>query len=326
MTAPAGIRRQAGQPEQAGQPVRSDRELTTPATRPPDTGNRAFWVMVTLAAAGRLVIMLGACCLTMVIVRRVVAAGVSVLWASWPSLLPGEALLAVTGAGLAVGLWSLARSAWHTVAFTRQVRRRRAPIPALLAEQAGRAGVARGRLVVIGAAAPFALTYGVLRPRVLVSTGLAEVLAGGELAAVLTHEQEHVRGRDPVKAVVARALPARYFYVPYLARLRARYIAGRELAADRAAIAACGRAPLAGALLTVSGGPAWAAAAPAAAMAGHTLLGARVSQLETGTEPPVPPAGRRVIAASFAAVALTAAAIAWSAVIVWFYLPMCVAR
>ncbi len=122
-------------------------------------------------------------------------------------------------------------------------------------------GPRRGRLIVVDAGAPFALTYGLARPRVLASTGLASTLTGQELAAVLTHEREHVRGRDPLKSVVARALPARFFYLPYLARLRARYTAGRELAADRAALAACGRAPLAGALLKASAGPAWAAAA-----------------------------------------------------------------
>ncbi len=317
MSAPAGI----SQP--VSTPAGSSRDVSAPAARPPDTGNRAFWLMAGLAVVSRLVIMLGACCLAMIMVMRVSAGGIGALWASRPSLLPGAALLAITGAGLVRGTWSLARSARHTAAFTRQIRRRRSGVPARLAEIAGRAGIAGGRLVAIEAAAPFALTFGVLRPRVLVSTGLAGTLTGSELAAVLAHEREHVRGRDPLKSVVARVLPARYFYVPYLARLQARYTAGRELAADRAALAACGRAPLAGALLTVAEGPAWAAAAPSAAMAGQALLDARVSQLETGTEPPVLPAGRRVIAASLAAAALTVAVLAWSAMLIAHYMPMC---
>lgn len=60
----------------------------------------------------------------------------------------------------------------------------------------------------------FALTYGVLRPRVLASTGLAATLSDAELAAVLAHEREHLRGRDPLKKVLARAIPARHFYLP----------------------------------------------------------------------------------------------------------------
>jgi Zn-dependent protease with chaperone function len=73
---------------------------------------------------------------------------------------------------------------------------------------------------------PFALTYGALRPRVLASTGLAETLTGAELAAVLAHEREHLRGRDPLKNVLARAIPARYFYLPALAGQQARFTAG----------------------------------------------------------------------------------------------------
>jgi beta-lactamase regulating signal transducer with metallopeptidase domain len=280
--------------------------------------------MVALVAAARAAIMLGACCLAMLLVMRVAAAGVGALWAPGPSLLPGAALLTVTAAGLARGAWSLARSARHTAAFSREVRRLRTLVPGHLDEAASRVGTA-WRLVAVEDAAPFALTYGLVRPRVLASTGLAAKLDGGELAAVLAHEREHVRSRDPLKSVVARVLPARYFYLPYLSRLRARYTVGRELAADRAALAACGRAPLAGALLKAADGPAWAASAPAAAMGTSALLEARITQLETGAEPRYPPAGRVMIAASLAATALTAAAVAWSAVVIAHYMPMCAA-
>jgi Zn-dependent protease with chaperone function len=44
---------------------------------------------------------------------------------------------------------------------------------------------------------------------VLASTGLAAALTDAELAAVLAHEREHLRGRDPLKNVLARAIPAR---------------------------------------------------------------------------------------------------------------------
>ncbi len=96
------------------------------ASRRPDTGNRAFCLMAGLAVAARVVIVAGACCLAVVIARRVAAAGAGALWVSRPDLLPGAALLAVTGAGLARGAWALGCSAWHTVAFARQVSRRRA--------------------------------------------------------------------------------------------------------------------------------------------------------------------------------------------------------
>ncbi len=245
------------------------------------------------------------------------------LWETYPSLLPAAALLAVTGAGLARGTWSAARALGQTTAFHRGARARRVPVPARLARAAARAGIPARRLAAVTASAPFALTYGLFRPRILASTALAADLDGAELAAVLAHEREHVRRRDPLKDLIARILPARFFYLPWLAHLQARYAAGRELAADRAALARHPRAALAGALLKVSAPPGWAAA-PAAAMSTAALLDARITQLETGTEPPLPRA-RPAAAASAAATALTAVAAGWSALVIAHYMPLCAA-
>ncbi|WP_162231680.1 M48 family metalloprotease [Allosalinactinospora lopnorensis] len=104
-------------------------------------------------------------------------------------------------------------------------------------------------------------------------------------------------------------LLAREFYLPALRHLSERFVAGRELAADRRAITRCGTRPLAGALLRVLSPPAWAAS-PAAAMAGATTVDARITQLETGSEPPLPPIPRRswLVSAMIAAVVLAGAA------------------
>lgn len=291
--------------------------------RQPNTGSRAFWLMTALAGAARALIIAGSCCLVTVIARQVTGHGISALWETYPSLLPAAALLAVTGAGLARGTWSAARALGQTAAFHRGARARRVPVPARLARAAARAGIPARRLAAVTASAPFALTYGLFRPRILASTALAADLDGAELAAVLAHEREHVRRRDPLKDLIARILPARFFYLPWLAHLQARYAAGRELAADRAALARHPRAALAGALLKVSAPPGWAAA-PAAAMSTAALLDARITQLETGTEPPLPRARPAAVAASAAATALTAAA-GWSALVIAHYMPLCAA-
>src|SRR5258706_13521444 len=67
-----------------------------------------------------------------------------------------------------------------------------------------------------------------VRPRVLISPGLAVTLSDAELAAVLSHEREHVRSHDSLKSVLARAIPARHLYLAALARLRERFTAGRD--------------------------------------------------------------------------------------------------
>ncbi|HVA20359.1 MAG TPA: M56 family metallopeptidase [Solirubrobacteraceae bacterium] len=98
-------------------------------------------------------------------------------------------------------------------------------------------------------------------------------------------ERDHVRNLDPLKVLIVRALPATFFFLPVLGALRARYVAGREMAADRRAVQECGRKPLVSALLKVVRGPAWSELEVAAAIGGPELLDLRVAQLESGREP-----------------------------------------
>src|SRR5271165_2581003 len=123
-----------------------------------------------------------------------------------------------------------------------------------------------GRVVLVEAADSFSFVYGVLTPRVAVSSGFLEGATSAELRAVLEHEHYHVRNLDPLKVVLVRALSTTLFFLPALESLRARYVAGRELAADRRAVEVCGRRPLAGALLKVVRGPEWSELGVAAAI------------------------------------------------------------
>jgi hypothetical protein len=105
--------------------------------------------------------------------------------------------------------------------------------------------------------------------------------------------------------VVARAASAALFFLPALWHLRVRYLVGRELAADRAATRASGPRSLAGALARVMDqpGPAGVGAGAGvgvgvggvAALAGHDFLELRVTQLETGQEPPLAPMPRGAV-------------------------------
>lgn len=255
--------------------------------RPRDTGNRAFWTLVGISLALRILLAFGVCCLAMVVWTAVRDDGVTTLWTSRPDLIPGVLILILTSVGALKGAWSLGRSLWHIRTFTHTVRRYRRPVPSELRALTDRLRIG-SRIRVIATSRPFALTYGPRRPLILVSTGLLNALNEKELAAVLAHERAHLRNRDPLKTLCARVLLARHFYLPGMARLRHRFTMGRELAADRRAVEDHGTAALAGSLLKVSEGPAWARAAPAAAMAGDELLSARITQLETGTEPPPP--------------------------------------
>ncbi|MEU5991921.1 M56 family metallopeptidase [Spirillospora sp. NPDC047418] len=287
-----------------------------------DTGNRAFWTLVGISLALRILLAYGVCCLAMVIWTAVRDDGVTTLWTSRPDLIPGVLILALTSVGTLKGAWSLGRSLWHIRTFTHTVRRYRSPVPSELRALTDRLRIG-SRIRVIATSRPFALTYGPRRPRILVSTGLLNALNEAELAAVLAHERAHLGSRDPLKTLCTRVLLARHFYLPGVSRLRHRFTVGRELAADRRAVAQHGTTALAGSLLKVSEGPAWAKAAPAAAMASDDLLSARITQLETGTEPPLPRLGLVGRAGAVLSVAAFAAACVWTALVIDQTTPGC---
>jgi Zn-dependent protease with chaperone function len=251
-----------------------------------DRANRSFLAFMGLALLLGAYVLCGAVggVLVPLLLARVSHDGLAGLLsdgASLPALLP---LLAVVAVGLALAGRSLARQVLASHRLAHRVHRLARALPDQLTRAATQAGLS-GRVVLVDAPESFSFVYGVLSPRVAVSRGLLEDVSGEELKAVLEHERYHVRNLDPLKVVLVRALSAALFVLPALDSLRARYAAGRELAADRRAVEACGRRPLAGALLKVVRGPDWGELDVVAPIGGPELLDVRVAQLETGTEP-----------------------------------------
>ncbi|MDQ6807246.1 MAG: M48 family metalloprotease [Actinomycetota bacterium] len=95
-----------------------------------------------------------------------------------------------------------------------------------------------------------AFCTGFVRPRVFVSRGATDRLSEAEVTAVVAHETHHMRRRDPLRLLLLAVLEDALFFMPALRRLRRRYAALAELAADEAALVAVGDAShLASALL-----------------------------------------------------------------------------
>jgi Zn-dependent protease with chaperone function len=252
-----------------------------------DTANRSLLALVgaSLVSAVWLVCGAAGCVLLSLIVYRIASDGPGALVGD-DALLPAAIFLALVGAGAVVGARSLARQVASSQRLAQRVDGLRLPAPVPLEEAAHRNGLA-GRVVLVEAEEPFSFAYGALTPRVVVSRGLWESASPQELEAVLEHEGYHVHNLDPLKVLLARSLPATFFYIPILRDLQSRYIAGRELAADQRAVAAHGARPLAGALFKVVRGPGWPDLSTAAAIGGPELLDVRISQLERGVEPPL---------------------------------------
>jgi len=256
-----------------------------------DTANRNFLGIVAVGLAAYMVLGMAACVLVAVAAYRVAAEGVSAVADHGWELAAALVFLVPVGAGALMGLWSLVRQLRSSRQLERRIRALTVRMPRDVEAMAARTGL-RGRVRLIDATDSFSFVYGALSPRVVVSRGLADDASAPELAAVLEHERYHVRNLDPLKVIVVRAIAAALFYLPALRGPLDRYIAGRELAADRHALDTHGRTPLAGALLKVVRGPSWEELRTAAAIGGPELLDVRIAQLESGTEPSLGGASR----------------------------------
>jgi len=226
---------------------------------------------------------------------------------TWFDTVAVTLVLASAAVGLAASAVVAVRAAAGSRALQKLVRAAGRPVPPSIQNEAAVLECA-ARLDVVAAEEAFAVTYGLIRPRILVSTGLATALTPAEISAVLAHEREHLRCRDPLRLLAARLAAAWACYLPAARWLWGGAMLRHELAADRAAAGRAGRSVLAGALLKLASTPtcpAVAAASPAGD--GPRSLEARVSQLEAGRPPRQRPAVSRLLS-SAGAVALLAAA------------------
>jgi Zn-dependent protease with chaperone function len=150
-------------------------------------------------------------------------------------------LLGLLPVALCLGLGSLVRQWWATRHLLRVQAAARLPSPPRrITRVSRRLGLAQ-RVDVIQAAQPYSFCYGLLRPRICLSTGLVDLLSETELEAVLLHERYHLRSRDPLKVLLARALGRAFFFLPLVAELGRHYLIAKELAADREVICAQGQ-------------------------------------------------------------------------------------
>jgi Zn-dependent protease with chaperone function len=116
---------------------------------------------------------------------------------------------------------------------------------------------------------PYAFTVGLLKPRVIVASGLRTLLTAEQLDAAIEHERAHVRHRDALVRVLARV--ASFLLAPPLRRsLSELLISGQEKRADAEAARSVGSAALVADTLVALYR---AHARPTAALAAPALVG-----------------------------------------------------
>jgi Zn-dependent protease with chaperone function len=172
----------------------------------------------------------------------------------WPTPWMPFALLAVSLLAIAATAVTTIRAALGQFGGARRQRRvleeRRIATPDRLARVAAPAGLS-DRVRCVAMKEPIACTIGLTRPRVYVSTGLLAALGDDELAAVLAHEAEHARCRDPLALGAVRVAHRLAVIWPLARRLADRTWLDLEARADARAIDAVGRTPFLAALYKV---------------------------------------------------------------------------
>ncbi len=221
---------------------------------------------------------------------------------------PGVPLVLLAATSIAtmaaVGLAQLLR--------TLGLRRRLGPcaeIPITVAELAQRASVPW--LALREDRRLFAFCQGLVRPQVVISTELVAHLGSEELFAVLAHEADHARHRDPLSFVLARLAGAGMVWVPMAGRLAQAFELRAELAADAFAVEVSGCKALASALLALGGSDeALAATAPASSRA--DWLGLRVETLWCRRMPAAARFAGRVTLAALSVGLVAAGVVVWT--------------
>jgi hypothetical protein len=105
------------------------------------------------------------------------------------------------------------------------------------------------------ASRPAAFCFGLLRPRIVFTSGLLDRLSNEERMAALWHEAQHARVREPLRCLIARLVTSTFFWLPILRDVFNRYTLVRELDADRSATCRTSAGALAGALHEVVAAP-----------------------------------------------------------------------
>jgi Zn-dependent protease with chaperone function len=277
-----------------------------------DSANRSFFALTSIALVPYVLLGLFGCGVLSVAAYRLADDGLAGLNQDGQDLRPAVAFFAIVTAGTVAAAVSVRHQIRATRALASALDQQRLATPDAVTAAARQVGLG-SRVVVIDDPYPFSFTYGLRSPRVAVSRVLVETLSPDQVAAVLHHERYHLRNRDTLKMVVARAASVAFFFLPALPHLRTRYLAGRELAADRAALDTVGTRPLAGALFQVLESSTPSNFGAAAALGGAEFLDLRVHQLETGNEPQLGRLPRWRLAVTVAGLTLLTTAFALTA-------------
>jgi hypothetical protein len=252
---------------------------------------RSFWLLVAgLVAVEGLLVYLALQSLTRVLPcwwafipnpgPAHTSCGESVAIFGYNSWVPGTLVLVFAIATGIVGLGTLGSQILRT-----SMALRRLPSPITNTPQLAEIEATDGvNIALVPDERCFCCCAGYLKPRIIISSAMLDILNEDQLAAVLAHETAHAKRRDPARAVAVRVAANMMCYFPLARTLARRSLVASEIGADDWAASAVGHTALVGALASVIGRirPALGSASELSAL---DSLDVRIEALRTGTLP-----------------------------------------
>lgn len=130
------------------------------------------------------------------------------------------------------------------------IRRRKMEIPGRVLAASSGMGISDA-IDVVRDGSPSAFTFGLWRPRIVMTSSLAGSLTLEQLKAVIAHEHRHLRRKDPLRSLLWETFRRAFFFFPAFDDMASFAALRREIRADADAERRAGKRALASALLKI---------------------------------------------------------------------------
>lgn len=139
----------------------------------------------------------------------------------------------------------------ETIRYTRRVMGKKSLLSKKVFFLAEKLGI-QNSLFEIESGEPLVFCSGFLHPKIFISTNVAKKLSLDELEAVLLHEKEHLKRKDPLKFYILRCIRDIFWFIPGIKKIVQKFRTACELSADfSATLGFQKKSPLARALYKV---------------------------------------------------------------------------
>ncbi len=93
-----------------------------------------------------------------------------------------------------------------------------------------------GKVDIVKDDAKFSFCYGLIKPRICISSSLMQSISDNQLQVVLLHESYHVKNYDPLKIILGQSISVMFFFIPVIGEIQRYHLFSKEIVADEMAI------------------------------------------------------------------------------------------